>query len=244
MKKTIYALCIIVAVIALSYSYYESKETEVYLTGKIVGFDVETIQGNTNYTAKQLNTSSNGVGTMTFIKPNGEFAALGHSLTGGKTTTQGQCYGVEFSRIQKSTENGVGKIVASLDNNSKIGYVSKDSNCGVFGTVENVSFEKYKKIRTENRYEVKKGTAYILIDLDGKGIKQYEIEITGLNYFASTKNINITITSKDLINKTGGIVQGMSGAPIVQNGMLIGAINSVDVQYPLNGYGIFIDKLI
>lgn len=244
MKKAIYVLGIIVVLITLSYIYYESKETEVYLTGKVVGFVLESKQNSTIYTGKQVYTSSEAIGTMTFIKENGEFSAVGHTLTGQNRNSEGECYGVDFLKIQKSRESNVGRIVASIDNESKLGYVSKDSNYGVFGTVENISIARYKKIRTENRYNIRKDTAYVLIDLDGKGIKQYEIEITGINYLAFAKNINITVTSQELINKTGGIVQGMSGAPIVQNGKLIGAINSADIQNPLCGYGIFIDKLI
>lgn len=243
MKKVLYVLGIIIILISISYSYYESKKTEVFLAGRVVGFDLEyNGAGIHNTKGNNLYTSSKTVGTMTFIKQNGEFAAVGHGITGKKSA--GECYSVNFENIQKSGANSVGKIVASIDSSSKIGNISKESSYGVFGTADNISTQRYKKIKTENRYNIKNGTAYILIDFDGTGIKQYEVQITGINYFAHTKNIKISVTSQELINKTGGIVQGMSGSPLVQNGMLIGAINSVDIENPQEGYAIFIDKLI
>ena len=75
-------------------------------------------------------------------------------------------------------------------------------------------------------------------------MKQYEIEITGINFFSFTKNLKISVKSPELIEKTGGIVQGMSGSPIIQNGKLIGAVNCVNVNNPLEAYGVFVDKLI
>ena len=73
---------------------------------------------------------------------------------------------------------------------------------------------------------------------------KYEVEITGINYLSFTRNLKITVKSPALISKTGGVVQGMSGTPIVQNGKLIGAINAVNTENPINAYGVFIDKLL
>ena len=99
-------------------------------------------------------------------------------------------------------------------------------------------------INTGNRFDIKNGIAYILINLDGQGLKKYEVEITETNYFASTQNIRIKVKSQELINLSGGIVQGMSGAPLVQNEKLIGAINCVNTNNSLDAYAIFIDKLL
>lgn len=100
------------------------------------------------------------------------------------------------------------------------------------------------KIKTENRFNIKKGDAYILLDIDNSGLKKYDVQIDEINYLFSTQNIGIKVTSEALIKMSGGIVQGMSGAPLIQNGNLIGAINCVNINDPLDAYAIFIDKLL
>lgn len=238
--------CIIVGFIILFlfmiYNYHNNKVTEVYLSGKVVGFNTEGMMEQTSESnSRIINTSYKSIGTITFIKNTGDYGALGHSVQG---CNLGECYEIKFENIEKSKANNVGSIIADLDEDSKIGCVLKNSEYGIFGSVDNINAQKQIKIQTASRYEIEKGTAYIYIDFDGKGLKKYEIEINGINYFAFTKNIKITITSEELIKKCGGIVQGMSGAPIVQNGKLVGAINSVDIENPVQANGIFIDKMI
>lgn len=242
LERNLMILGFIVLFIFMIYNYYDNKRTEVYLTGKVVGFNTENIIEDIQAkNSKSVNTSYKSIGTMTFIKSTGEYAALGHSMPGQNF---GECYEIQFEDIKKSTENNIGRIIADIDEESKIGYFSKNSSYGVFGTVDNISTHRYKRIQTASRYEIEKGTAYILIDFDGTGIKEYEIEIEEINHLSFTKNIRISVKSEELIRKTGGIVQGMSGTPIVQNGKLIGAVNCVDIDNPLQAHGIFIDKLI
>lgn len=241
MRKLLFVISLIAILLFFSYTYYESKRTEVFLVGDIVGFNIDVY----DYSNEPIiNTSSGSVGTLTFIKSNYEFAALGHSIAHENLSSQVNCYNVEFKGIKISTKNNIGSIVATIDENSKLGYLAKNSNFGVFGTIENISDFDCKKISTQNRYNINKGLAYVLIDFDGTGLKEYEIEIMQLDYFSPTKNIKFIVKSQDLLQETGGIVSGMSGAPIIQNGMLIGAINSVNSMNPLDAYGIFIDKLI
>lgn len=243
-KIKIVILILLFVIGGISGSYYESKVTEVYLAGKVVAFDLEDVSSNMVSSGLVVNASYQSIGTMTFIKQNGDFAALGHPITENVDTVEGECYEIQINSIQKSTKNRVGQIIAEVDEDSEIGNVYKQSNCGIFGTVDNISNNEYKKIQTENRYNVETGAAYILIDIDGTGLQEYEVEITGIDFFSYTKNLRISVTSQELIKKTGGIVQGMSGTPIVQNGKLIGAINSVDISSPTKAYGIFIDKLL
>ena len=242
MKKTIIFFFLLVVLFYVNYMFYESQITEVFLSGKVVAFNLENIKTNTINT-KTINTSSQTVGTMTFIKQNGNFAALGHSISDDEVL-EGECYNIEFETIQKGTTEKPGTIVAHIDKDSEIGHLSKQSYCGLFGSVDTVDTHDLQKIQTENRYNITKGTAYLLIDFDGSGMKQYEIEITGINFFSFTKNLKISVKSPELIEKTGGIVQGMSGSPIIQNGKLIGAVNCVNVNNPLEAYGVFVDKLI
>jgi len=242
MNKT-FVVIVLIIFFVLIYSYYANLTTMVLLSGKVIAFDVENIAENVDNNGKTVNVSSQSIGTLTFIKPNGEFAALGHSIS-DSSGVEGQCYGISFNSIKKSTPNNPGRIIASLNKNSKIGYVSEQSYCGVFGTINKIGSCASQEIETANRFSIKKGTAYLLTNLDGSGLKEYEIEITGINYLSFTKNLKITVKSQELINKTGGIVQGMSGTPIVQNGKLVGAINCVNTDNPLIAYGIFVDKLI
>ena len=244
MSKILIVIVSILLLVAINYSYYENTKTEVFLTGKVVVFDVENISQNVNNNDDIIYVSAKSIGTLTFIKPNGEFAALGHSISSSNFSVEGECYKAKFNSIKKSSQNNPGTIVAGICKKSKIGDVSNQSYCGVFGTVDKISSHESIKIETANRYTVEKGNAYLLIDFDGNGIKQYEIEITGINYLARTKNITITVKSPELLARTGGIVQGMSGTPIVQNGRLVGAVNCVNVYNPTEAYGIFVDKLL
>ena len=245
MKKTMILISFIVISIMVNFNYYDNKRVEVLLTGKVVGFNVEdTNEKDKDGNGFTIKTSSKSVGTMTFIKDNNEFVALAHSMSGKNTELNGECYEIEFEDVIKSTENKAGRIIAEINEKSKIGYVYGDTNYGIYGKVENISVKDYMKIKTANRYNVTKGQAYLLINLDGRGIKDYEVEITGIDYLSNTQNIRIKVKSKELIEISGGIVQGMSGAPLVQNGELIGAINSVNINNSLDAYAIFIDKLI
>lgn len=192
-------------------------------------------------------TSSMKIGTITFIKPETrEFVALGHSTIKNqskKSKIIGSCYDIELEGIEKGTKEAIGSIVATSDKNNQIGYIYYDSNYGIFGKVEQIE-KNYPIVETACWYKVKKGNATILMDLEGKGLESYEVEIVEVNYLHKNKNIKLKVTDKKLIEKTGGIIQGMSGTPLLQNGKLIGAINYVSAQDPSIAYAIFIDKLI
>lgn len=187
------------------------------------------------------------IGTITFIKPETkEFAALGHSTMKSenkKSKIIGSCYDIELEGIEKGTKEVTGSIVATSDKSNQIGYIYYDSNYGIFGKVEQLE-KNYPVVETACWYQVKKGNATILMDLDKEGLKNYDVEITDVNYLHKNKNIKLKVKDKELIEKTGGIIQGMSGTPLLQDGKLIGAINYVSSQDPSVAYAIFIDKLI
>ncbi len=184
---------------------------------------------------------------MTFIKKDTkEFAALGHSTIKNKNkklSITGTCYDVIFEGINKGTTEGTGNIIASLDKERQIGNIHYDSICGIFGEVNYIN-QNYQEVETACWYDVKKGKANLLVALDKEELKSYDVEIIGIDYINQNKNIKVKITDKDLISKTGGIVQGMSGTPLMQDGKLIGAINYVSEQDPSMAYAVFVDKLI
>jgi len=133
-----------------------------------------------------------------------------------KSFIKGLCYDVNLEGIDKGSKEEVGGIQASLKTGEQIGSIYYDSSYGIFGEMNEID-EQYEEIETACWYDVRCGDASILADIDGKGLKSYTIEITNINYINGNKNIKVKITDKDLIAKTGGIVQGMSGTPVIQN---------------------------
>lgn len=147
--------------------------------------------------------------------------ALGHSTLKEqnkrkKSSVLGLCYDIEFNGITKGTKDETGSIIALSDKSNKIGYIYYDSNYGIFGKVSNIE-QKYEEIETASWYDIKKGNANILMRLDEDKLKSYEVEIIDINYINSNKNIKVKVNDKELIEKAGGIVQGMSGTPLVQD---------------------------
>ena len=190
----------------------------------------------------EIATSAKKIGTVTFIKKDtNEFVALGHSTIKNKRKLQvsGTCYDINFEGSKEET----GNIIASLNKNKQIGYIYYDSMCGIFGKVDEIRND-YQEVETACWYNVKKGKANILIALNGNELKSYDVEIIGIDYINQNKNIKVQITDKALIAETGGIVQGMSGTPLMQNGKLIGAINYVNADEPTIAYAVFVDKLV
>ena len=151
-----------------------------------------------------------------------------------------------ISGIKKSEKGLPGEIVGSLNKKEILGTIENNTECGIFGTVKNISDFEYTYVAAAGRNEIETGKAYILSDaIDGK-IEKYDIEIESLSGFGRTadKSMIIAITDERLLEKTGGIVQGLSGSPIIQNGKLVGAVTHVFVNDPKRGYGIFIENMI
>lgn len=196
-----------------------------------------------------------GVGTLTFYEPTtGSFAALGHGIvdvdTGGiLNIANGELVTSKLISIQKGEKNNPGEIKGSIDSGVTIGEIEKNTNFGVFGLVSNrgnLDLKKSKEYDVALRSEIKTGEAEIICELEEGKKETYKIEIekiyTSNNY--DNKSMLIKITDERLLEKTGGIIQGMSGAPIIQNGKFIGAITNVLVSDPMTGYAIFGDLMI
>ena len=199
--------------------------------------------------------SAAGVGTVTFYEPSTKsFAALGHGITDIDTEklisiASGEFVTTKVLNITKGESGNPGKIQGTVENQKNIGIISKNTKFGIFGKVENLSnlnIDASKKMEVAMREEIKIGKATILCNLDGKKIEEYEIEIqkiyTENNY--NNKSMQVKVTDERLIEKTGGIIQGMSGAPIIQDGRIIGAVTHVLVNDPTRGYGIFIETML
>lgn len=201
-------------------------------------------------TGLYVKDSVTGIGTLTFIDPETKlFGALGHEI---QEQTTGKLLEIKDGKIFDSTVTGVvpssdgnpGEKRAQYDANKTTGDVAENTTQGIFGTYTNEMPNKdtYKVAKPS---DIKTGKAKILTVLDGTEIKEYEINITKVNKKEQdTKNFVFEITDKDLLEKTNGIIQGMSGSPIVQGDYIIGAVTHVVVDNPHKGYGIFITNML
>ena len=191
-----------------------------------------------------------GIGTVTFIDPeNMLFGGLGHGVCEsdcGEVThmESGEVTGVILGGITKGECGKPGELSGVL-NQTHSGTLYRNSECGVFGKLENYDISERKAIPVANKSEVKVGEAEIISTVKNGKTCTYKIEITEINHTASTtKSFKIKVTDPELIALTGGIVRGMSGSPIIQNGKLVGAVTHVMVADPTEGYGIFIENML
>ena len=195
-----------------------------------------------------------GLGTLTYIDSNGVFGTLGHAIsdpeTGGIIDIEtGKLYTAKIWSVIKGKEGNPGEVIGSINYDSKynIGTIDDNMNIGIYGNVNKQMFAYLDKVYMEVAYkqDVEKNTAYIR-SFVGDDIKDYEIRIDNLNYADLSKNkgIEFTVVDKDLLGITNGIIQGMSGSPIIQDGKIIGAVTHVLVNDPTRGYGIFIENML
>ncbi|WP_308617272.1 SpoIVB peptidase [uncultured Eubacterium sp.] len=189
--------------------------------------------------------STAGIGTITFYnKQSGIFAALGHQINDIDTKEimpmlDGEAVKATVSKIEKSTRGTTGSLECDFTNQT-LGKLLSNTDCGIYGAYAEIS-ECAKEYPVAAIQEVKKGRATLISTVEKGQPKKYEIEIThiGFNENNREKNMIVKVTDKDLIDKTGGIVQGMSGSPIIQNGKLVGALTHVIVGNPQKGYAVF-----
>lgn len=198
--------------------------------------------------------NAQGVGTLTYIDSDGKFGALGHGINDVDTSTlmdmdDGTLYQTEIVAIRKGTVGNPGEMTGMIvySDDRILGDITENSTRGIFGK----SNDKLLKLATEDpmsiglKQEIVEGPAQILCTVDGT-TRYYDIEITDihLDHDNVNRGIELTVTDPELLEITGGIVQGMSGAPIIQNGKFIGAVTHVLVQDSTKGYGIFIENMI
>ena len=195
-----------------------------------------------------------GIGTLTYVDQNGRYGALGHGISDVDTgellnIAEGDLYTAQILGIRKGEKGNPGELSGLIryENKNILGSISENSENGIFGTIRTEQMEALdlKKISIGYKQDLKTGPASILCCTDGE-VKEYDAEITriDMNHEDSNKSFVIQVTDKELLEKTGGIVQGMSGSPVLQDGKLFGAVTHVFVQDSTGGYGIFIENMM
>lgn len=195
--------------------------------------------------------SSAGIGTVTYYnKATGVFAGLGHGICDSDTAkimplATGEVCAVHINGIVKGEAGAPGELKGMFASQKAEGELMINNEAGIYGVLyENPN--KFESVEIMLKQELKVGPAEIICTLDGSGPQKYGITIDkiDLNPRTLTKNMTITVTDSRLLEKTGGIVQGMSGSPILQDGKLAGAVTHVFVNNPTRGYGIFIENML
>ena len=201
-----------------------------------------------------VRSSTAGVGTLTYVDPeNGDFAALGHPIADADTgvtlpVDKGGVYNNRIARINRSEKGFPGEIVGDfLNEEAAIGEITRNSERGVYGREYSGDLNELPYpdgLPAAGRDEVRQGSAQILTTIDA-GVRAYDCEIEQVDRGSrDTRSFVVRVTDDELIQKTGGIVQGMSGSPIIQDGKLVGAVTHVLVNDPTRGYGIFIENML
>ena len=199
--------------------------------------------------------SSAGIGTMTFWDPETDrFGGLGHAICDVDTgeimpLSSGQIVGVEITGVEKGLAGDPGELQGSFVNEKVLGELLCNTHTGIYGITDDRAEDDIcftKAMPAASASEVREGEAYILTTVSGSTPACYAISIEKLSLGGgtSTKNMVIRVTDPGLLAKTGGILQGMSGSPIIQNGKLVGAVTHVLVNDPTRGYGIFIENML
>ena len=201
-----------------------------------------------------IRDNAQGVGTMTYVDENGHFGALGHGINDVDTSTlmslkSGTLYHTEIIGITRGSNGSPGELTGFIeyDDSNIMGTITENTTKGIFGICSQKTVESslYDYMPIGLKHEIEKGPAKIICSI-GDEAKVYDAEITDINL--QNDNINrgivLKITDPELLSVTGGIVQGMSGSPIIQNGKIIGAVTHVLVQDSTKGYGIFIENML
>ncbi len=206
---------------------------------------------NTYKVGIYLRDSSAGIGTVTYYDPETQtFGGLGHGVCDSETgrlisLLKGDVVGAEIDSVTKSRSGIPGQLNGHFATLYNTGSILKNDQTGVYGSLKNVRVVS-ESVEVALKQEVKTGRATILTTLSGISPEEYEIEIEKISYNSSraVKNMVIRVTDPRLLSKAGGIVQGMSGSPILQNGKLVGAVTHVFVNDCTRGYAIFAENML
>ena len=198
--------------------------------------------------------SAQGIGTITYLDTEGNFGALGHGINDVDTSElmhlkYGGIYATDIIGIEKGADGKPGELTGmiSFDDEKQLGEVLQNTKGGVFGQLSKTEIDSMDLTSVEVGYkqEIKVGDAKILCKMKDEN-RLYDVKITKVNYESKEDNrgIVLEITDEELLEETGGIVQGMSGSPIIQDGKIVGAVTHVLVNDPTRGYGIFIENML
>ena len=200
-----------------------------------------------------IRDSMAGIGTMTFYDPKSDvFGALGHGVNDVDTAQlmtmqSGSIMHSSVTDVKKGQSGAPGELHGNFDLKRDMGQLYANTRAGIFGTLKDESFSgTVKPMEIARRSQIKTGPATILSNVAGEEVREYQVEI--MHLYPSTegerRNLMLKVTDPELLEQTGGIVQGMSGSPILQNGKLVGAVTHVLVNDPTRGYGIFIENML
>lgn len=213
-----------------------------------VDFDLIKID-NVYKTGLYVKDSLTGIGTLTYIDPNTLiYGALGHEIVESNTNQKievksGDIFKSSITSIEKSTNGTPGGKRAKFYYNVKYGSIEKNTTYGIYGVYKETLPNK-DLLEVATKDEVKLGKAYIYTVLKDNRIETFEIDIKSIKENNKIKNLYFEITDEELLTKTGGIVQGMSGSPIIQDNKIIGAVTHVIVDDVTTGYGIYITTML
>lgn len=191
--------------------------------------------------------SSAGIGTVTFCLSDGRFASLGHAVCDIDTKevipiATGETASCEITGFIKGTRGTAGELCGYLGN-ERTGSVFENGDGGVYGKFDKPD-KSMPSLQIAAASEITKGEATVYTTVESGNIEQFTVEITDINKSEAYRNLTLKVTDSAIIEKTGGIVQGMSGSPIVQNGKIVGAVTHVFVNDPTGGYGIFAESML
>ena len=198
--------------------------------------------------------NAQGLGTITFLDGDSRFGALGHGIHDVDTgllfeTSGGRVYETSIRDVQKgkSGEPGGMEGIIVYNNYNVLGSIIKNTEDGIYGKIDRIDalFSDQTPLRTAKKEEIREGEAVIRCGVEGE-VKEYKIRITKVDKYARecNKGLELEVTDEALLEATGGIVQGMSGSPIIQDGKLVGAVTHVFVKDAAKGYGIFIEEML
>lgn len=201
-----------------------------------------------------IRDDTQGIGTLTYLDQNGNFGALGHGISDIDTSTlldleYGTLYRTDIRAVIKGANGAPGELAGTIrySGDEVLGSISDNTGIGIFGTItaDSADLAYCGAMDIAYKQEVKKGPAQILSAVDGE-VKAYDIEIEKINLNSgdANKSMVIRVTDDRLLELTGGIVQGMSGSPILQDGRIVGAVTHVFVNDPTKGYGIFVETMM
>ena len=189
----------------------------------------------------------NGIGTMTFVKENGEFMALGHPVVDERNNltevVSGELYKCSIIGVKKGVRGKAGELKGVFIKDNAIGMVCENLNCGLKGKFnKNFNVNSLKKVEIG---ECLVGSAKMITSIDGSLPTEYDISIVKVDSTArDNKNFVVKVNDERLLSYAGGIVQGMSGSPVIQNGKIVGAVTHVFLNDPTRGFGIFINNML
>ena len=228
----------------------EAISFQVRREDQVFSVEVTPVYGEGSFkTGMWVRDSAAGIGTLTFYDPaTGVFAGLGHGIcdmdtNGVMALKSGEPAPITLSGIVKGQADSPGQLRGYFSSEESLGTLLANRETGVYGTLHQAPAGE--AVETLTREEVATGPVQLLVSLDETGPQLYEAEIQEIiNRDKTTKNLVVQVTDPRLLERTGGIVQGMSGAPILQNGKLAGAITHVFTEDPTLGYGIFISNML